>query len=205
MHTILDWISHTTVDVIRDHGVWAVFFLMVLESACIPAPSEVIMLFAGYLVWKHDASFWMMVTAGVTGNIVGSWIAWAVGAYGGRTYLERHGKWLHISHERLARADRWFERWGPATVFFTRMLPIIRTFISLPAGIARMPIGRFTVYTAIGCVPWVAMLTYVGVRMGDKWDEAHEIGRKFDEALAVLIVVGVVFLIVRQRRSRGLN
>lgn len=201
MHALLDWISTLVIDVIRDHGVLAVLGLMILESACIPAPSEVIMLFAGYLVYTHDASFAAMLAAGVFGNVIGSWIAWAVGAYGGRSFLEKHGKWLHISHSQLALADRWFERWGTATVFFSRMLPIVRTFISLPAGIARMPLTRFTAYTAVGCIPWVAMLLVIGVKLGDKWENAHEMLRHFDEAIAVIIVLAAAAFVIRKVRS----
>ena len=170
LNRLVDWVTN----LIGDHGVPAVFFLMILESACLPVPSEVIMLFAGYLVSIHSMSLTGAVAAGVAGNIVGSWIAWGVGMSGGRVLLERHGRYVHITPERLDMADRWFERRGERIVLIARCLPIIRTFISLPAGIARMPFWRFTLYTAIGCVPWVLALTLLGVQVGSKWDEWHK-------------------------------
>ncbi len=187
---IVNHIIEVTVSLLRDYGVPAVFVLMVLESACIPAPSEVIMLFGGYLVSQGDATFAMVVAAGVSGNVVGSLIAWAAGAYGGRVYLERHGKWLHVTPARLNRADHWFEQRGHRAVFISRMLPIIRTFISLPAGVSRMPIGRFTTYTMAGCIPWVAALTYIGLLLGPQWERAHGVLHYLD----YLVVVGVIAL-----------
>src|SRR3954454_2853960 len=146
---------------------------MTLESACIPVPSEVIMLFAGLLVHQGKMSFLAAVAAGVAGNVLGSWIAWAVGAYGGRGWIERHGRRIHVTPSQLARADRWFDTYGPRAVMLSRCLPIVRTFISLPAGIARMPFWRFTLYTLIGCIPWVAALTLLGVWTGTAWETWH--------------------------------
>ena len=136
---MLNRLVDAVTNLIGDHGVPAVFFLMVLESACLPVPSEVIMLFAGYLVSIDQMTLTEAVVAGTLGNIVGSWIAWGVGISGGRVLLERHGRWVHITPARLDMADRWFERRGERIVLIGRCLPIIRTFISLPAGIARMP------------------------------------------------------------------
>jgi membrane protein DedA with SNARE-associated domain len=174
---------------------------MVLESACIPVPSEVIMLYAGYLVSTGHLGLLEAVAAGVVGNVVGSWIAWAVGVYGGRELIERHGSKVHVTPDRLALADRWFERYGPRVVLFSRCLPIIRTFISLPAGVARMPFRRFTLYTAIGCVPWVLALTLLGVQVGSHWDQWHKRLEFLDYAVAAAIVAGIVYLVVRRRRG----
>ncbi len=193
-------VDHVT-QLIGDHGVPAVFVLMILESACLPVPSEVIMLFAGYLVSIHHMSLSEAVAAGVAGNLVGSWIAWGVGMTGGRALLARHGRWVHITPARLDLADRWFAKRGERVVLISRCLPIIRTFISLPAGIARMPFWRFTLYTAIGCVPWVLALTLIGVWVGSKWDEWHKRLEVLDYLVAAGILAAIVYLILRRRRG----
>jgi membrane protein DedA with SNARE-associated domain len=198
---VLNRLVDAVTNLIGDHGIPAVFFLMILESACLPVPSEVIMLFAGYLVSIHSMSLVGAVAAGVAGNIVGSWIAWAVGMSGGRILLERHGRYVHITPERLDMADRWFERRGERIVLIARCLPIIRTFISLPAGVARMPFWRFTIYTALGCVPWVLALTLVGVQVGSHWDTWHKRFEFLDYAIVAAIVAGVLYLVVRGRRG----
>jgi membrane protein DedA with SNARE-associated domain len=198
LQSVVDHITR----LIADHGAIAVFFLMMLESACIPVPSEVIMLYAGYLVHTGDLSFTAAVVAGVAGNVVGSWIAWAVGAYGGRELLEKHGGKVHITERNLAMADRWFDRYGPRIVLISRCLPIVRTFISLPAGIARMPFWRFTLYTLLGCIPWVIALTLVGVWVGSAWDTWHS-RFEYVDYLVVLAIVGAIgLLVVRHRRTR---
>ena len=158
---VLDPIVNVATDFIGSAGVVAVFLLMALESACIPIPSEAIMLFAGFSVSEGELTMFGIVTAGVLGNLVGSWIAYAVGYYGRLDLLERN-KLIHISPKHLAWADSWFERYGAATVFFSRMLPIIRTFISLPAGVAKMPFWRFSAYTLAGSIPWVLVLALIG-------------------------------------------
>ena len=143
LQAIVDWVTET----IGEFGAPAVFVLMTLESACIPVPSEVIQLFAGYLVSQDQMGLFAAVMAGTLGNVLGSWIAWGVGAKGGRPFIERYGRYVHITPKRMALADRWFDRYGNKVVFWSRMLPIVRTFISLPAGVARMPFWRFTIYT----------------------------------------------------------
>src|SRR6476660_6918946 len=149
------------VEAIESAGLAGVFLLMALESACIPIPSEAIMLFAGFSVSKGDLTLVGVVAAGVLGNVVGSWIAYAVGYYARLDLLEKN-RFIHISPKHLKWADDWFTRYGSATVFFTRMLPIIRTFISLPAGVAKMPFWRFTAYTLLGCIPRVFLLGFIG-------------------------------------------
>jgi membrane protein DedA with SNARE-associated domain len=200
--SITDPIVNVAVDVVDALGLAGVFVLMVLESACIPVPSEATMLFAGFNVSDGHYSLFAAVAVGSFANLVGSWIAYAVGYYGRVDILEKHGGKLHIKKSHLETADRWFERHGDATVFFTRMLPIVRTFISLPAGVARMPFWRFSVLTLAGCIPWVFMLTFIGKQAGDNWDKWKDNLHYVDYAVAALIVGGIVYLVVRGRRRR---
>src|SRR3954454_18652780 len=162
---ILDPLVNAATNVIDAMGLAGVFVLMTLESACIPIPSEAIMLFAGFNVSEGNMTLLGIVVAGVLGNVVGSLIAYAVGYYG-RIELLDQNRFIHINRRHLDWADRWFERHGSATVFFARMLPIVRTFISLPAGSARMPLGRFVLFTAAGCIPWVLLLAVIGREVG---------------------------------------
>ena len=199
--SITDPLVQFAVDVIDALGLPGIFVLMVAESACIPIPSETTFLFAGFNVATGEYSLFAAVAVGSVANLVGSWIAYAVGWYGRVDVLEKHGRKLHIKKSHLEWADRWFERHGDATVFFTRMLPIIRTFISLPAGVARMPFWRFTVLTLAGCIPWVLMLTAIGRAAGERWDSWQDSLHYVDYAVAALIVVGVVYLVVRSRRG----
>ena len=201
--SLTDPIVEVATDVVAELGLLGIFVLMTLESACIPVPSEATMLFAGFNVSDGEYSLFSAVAVGSVANLVGSWIAYAVGYYGRVDVLEKHGKKLHIKKSHLDWADRWFERHGDATVFFTRMLPIIRTFISLPAGVARMPFWRFSVLTLAGCVPWVLMLTFIGQQAGSKWEDWKDSLHYFDYAVAATIVLGVVYLLLRSRRGGG--
>ena len=200
---ITDRLVDFAVNVVGDLGLGGVFVLMLLESACIPVPSEATMLFAGFNVDKGEYSLIAAVAVGVAGNLIGSWIAYAVGYYGRVEWLETHGRKLHIKPEHLAWADRWFERWGAPTVFFTRMLPIIRTFISLPAGVARMPFWRFTTLTLLGCIPWVFMLTFIGKQAGANWTSWKDSLHYVDYAVVALVVIGAIWLFLRARRRRA--
>jgi membrane protein DedA with SNARE-associated domain len=189
-----------------DHlGLAGVFVLMTLESACIPIPSEATMLFAGFNVSNGHWSLITITLVGTAGNLVGSWIAYAVGWFGRIELLEKHGRALHISSAQIQRADRWFERWGSRAVFFSRLLPVVRTFISLPAGAARMPFRRFTVLTVLGCLPWVLMLGAVGDGVGHNWRKWKDHLAYLDYAVAGLIVLGIVYLVVRYVRRRRAN
>ncbi|MDX6600816.1 MAG: hypothetical protein QOF13_18 [Solirubrobacterales bacterium] len=199
---IVDPIVNVATDFIGSAGLGAVFLLMALESACIPVPSEAIMLFAGFSVSEGELTMVGIVTAGVLGNLVGSWIAYAVGYYGRLDLLERN-KLIHVSPKHLKWADDWFERYGAATVFFSRMLPIVRTFISLPAGVAKMPFWRFTAYTLAGCIPWVLMLALIGQSVGDNWEQwRHRLGY-LDYVVLAAILGGVVYLLIKRRRKGG--
>src|SRR5688572_13646039 len=197
---IVDPIVEFATDFIEATGLLGVFFLMLLESACIPVPSEAIMLFAGFNVSEGDMTLFGIVVAGVLGNVVGSWVAWAAGYYGRMELLEKN-RLIHINRRHLEWADRWFERHGDATVFFTRMLPIIRTFISLPAGIARMPFWRFTFLTLVGCIPWVLMLGAIGKSAGDNWEELRDKLHYIDYAVVVGAVMLIIWLLIRRRRG----
>jgi membrane protein DedA with SNARE-associated domain len=200
--SLTDPIVELAVDVVRELGLAGVFVLMVLESACIPVPSEATMLFAGFNVADGHYSLFAAVAIGSIANLIGSWIAYAIGYFGRVDLIEKHGHRLFIKKHHLEVADRWFERHGDATVFFTRMLPIVRTFISLPAGVAKMPFWRFSAFTLAGCVPWVLMLTFIGKQAGDNWEDWKDSLHYVDYAVAALIVVGIVYLVVRSRRRR---
>jgi membrane protein DedA with SNARE-associated domain len=197
---IVEPIVDIATEFIGSAGVVAVFLLMVLESACIPIPSEAIMLFAGFSVSKGELTLLGIVTAGVLGNLLGSWIAYAVGYYGRLDLLEKN-RLIHISSKHLAWADSWFERYGAPTVFFSRMLPIVRTFISLPAGVAKMSFWRFSVYTFVGSIPWVLALAIVGEKVGDNWEDwRHKLGY-LDYLVLTAIVGGVIYVLIKRRRG----
>jgi membrane protein DedA with SNARE-associated domain len=198
---IINPIVDVATDVIDATGLPGVFLLMALESACIPVPSEAIMLFAGFNVSEGNLTLFGIVAAGVLGNIVGSWAAYAAGYYGRLELLEKN-RLIHINPRHLATADRWFQRYGDATVLFTRMLPIVRTFISLPAGVARMPFWRFTALTALGCVPWVLMLGIIGREVGDRWHEWEDKLGYLDYAVVAGLIGLVLYLVVKRRRAR---
>jgi membrane protein DedA with SNARE-associated domain len=200
--SITDKLVQFATNVVGDLGLAGVFVLMFLESACIPIPSEATMLFAGFNVHKGDYPLVEVVLVGSLANLAGSWLAYAIGYYGRVDLLEKHGRKLHIKPEHLAWADRWFTRHGDATVFFTRMLPIIRTFISLPAGVAKMPFWRFSVLTFLGCLPWVFALTFIGDQAGANWTKWKDSLHYVDYAVLALIVVGLAVLVVRRRRDR---
>ena len=200
--SLTDPIVDFAVDVVDAMGLAGVFVLMLLESACIPVPSEATMLFAGFRVAEGEYSLFAAVMVGSVANLVGSWLAYWLGYIGRVDVLEKHGKKLHVKKSHLEWADRWFERHGDATVFFTRMMPIIRTFISLPAGVARMPFWRFSLLTFLGCVPWVLMLTFIGKQAGSRWDDWKDSLHYVDYAVAAAIVIGVVYLLIRRRTGQ---
>jgi membrane protein DedA with SNARE-associated domain len=198
----LDPIVNWGTDFISATGLTAVFVLMALESACLPVPSEAIMLFAGSSVAAGDLTLFGVVAAGVLGNLVGSWAAYAVGYYGRLDLLEKN-RLIHVNPKHLKWADDLFERYGDAIVFFSRMLPIIRTFISLPAGVAKMSFWRFSVLTTIGCIPWVLMLALVGKSVGHNWEEWRDHLHYLDYLVVVAVVVLGVYLLVKRRRGGG--
>jgi len=190
IETIIGVISSWVIDGISFFGYWGVGFFMALESACLPVPSEVIMPFAGYFVWAGKFSFWPVVIWGTMGNLIGSILAYAVGYYGGRPFIEKYGKYIFLSRHDLDMADKWFGKYGNASIFFSRLLPVIRTFISLPAGIAKMPFGKFCFYTTAGSLPWSILLTWAGLALGQNWANLKVYLRNFDG----LIIFSVIFI-----------
>lgn len=174
-------------------GYAGVALLMGIESACIPLPSEIIMPFAGYLVFKGELVLWAVALAGAVGCLLGSWLAYAVGAWGGRPLIERYGKFVLLSERELDLACRWFERYGEITIFVGRLLPVVRTFIALPAGVARMSPWRFSLYTFLGSFIWCWGLAWIGLKLGEHWDALGVYFHRFD---AVLIVGAVLAIAV---------
>lgn len=201
--SLTDPIVEFAVDVTEKLGLWGIFILMVPESALIPIPSEATMLFAGFNVARGNYTLWEAVLVGSAANVVGSWIAYALGYFGRLDVIEKHGRKLHIQPHHLEMTDRWFERHGAATVFWARCLPIVRTFISLPAGVAKMPFWKFTVYTFAGCVPWMLMLTLIGREAGDSWESWKDKLHYVDYAVAAAIVGAAIYLTIRLRRGRS--
>jgi membrane protein DedA with SNARE-associated domain len=203
MQSIIDALVQWATHLIGAWGLPAVFFLMLLESACIPVPSEAIMPFAGFAVSEGTMTLLGITVAGVAGNVIGSWIAYWVGLYGGRPFIDKYGKYILLRHHHVELAERWFAKYGAATVFFTRCLPIVRTFISLPAGIARMPFWKFTLYTLLGCIPWVFFLGWLGTRLGENWEKIRPYLHYADYAVVAALVVVVVWAVWKWRRGRG--
>ena len=191
---------------IATYGYVAIFVLMVAESACLPVPSELIMTFGGALaagaVPGTSLNLIGVIAAGVAGNVVGSYIAWAVGWYGGQPALRRWGHRLWLRDHDLDRATNWFARYGPRAVLIGRLLPVVRTFISLPAGIARMDPVRFGIYTTIGCIPWTAALAYAGYAVGANWDSVVKGFHGPTYIIAGVVVIAVVIAIWRYLRRR---
>ncbi len=199
LQPLIEWVTAT----IGGYGLFAVFGLMLLESMGIPIPSEAISPFAGYLVSQGQMSMFWAVAAGVLGNLLGSWIAYFIGLWGGRELWFRYGRFVGVRRHHLAIAEKWFEKYGEFTVFISRCLPVVRTFISFPAGTARMNFAKFTFYTLIGCVPWVFALTYFGYVLGENWDRIGSYLHYLDYAVALAVLAGVAYLFLRWRSSKS--
>lgn len=198
---ILGLLSMFIIATITKLGYAGVVVLMGIESACIPLPSEVIMPFSGYLVATGVFNLWLVALAGAVGCVLGSIIAYYAGAWGGRPWIEKYGKYVLISHHDLDIADRWFTRHGDIIVFAARLLPVIRTFIAFPAGIARMRMFTFIVYTFIGSYIWSLGLAWVGQKLGENWDSLKVYFHRFDAAIGVILVIGAVWYIRRHINS----
>lgn len=201
--TIIDWIARLVTAVIAWSGYGGIFILMLLESCGIPVASEIIMPFAGFLVSEGRLSFWLVVAAGTFGNLAGSWLAYWIGFAGGRPLIERYGKYILISRHDLDLADRWFAKRGDLMVFVGRLLPVVRTYISFPAGIARMDFRKFSLYTFLGALPWSILFTWLGVKMGANWDLVRQKLHDFDLTIALLVVLAVVWYVWRHLRQRA--
>jgi membrane protein DedA with SNARE-associated domain len=197
---IVETLSSFVISVIEQLGYAGVFVAMGLESMCIPLPSEVIMPFAGFVVWMGELTLIGVTLAGTAGCLAGSLVAYFVGAYGGLPLLERYGKYVLIRKRELDRAHGWFERYGEVTVFVSRVLPIVRTFISLPAGVARMDVKKFSLYTVLGSLPWCFGLAYVGVLLGPHWADLEALFRYLDFVVIAGIVILVAYLIYHRKR-----
>jgi membrane protein DedA with SNARE-associated domain len=183
-------------------GYSGVALMMAIESACIPLPSEIIMPFSGYLASTGEFTLWGVALAGAIGCVLGSALAYWVGYYGGRPAAEKYGKYILVTHHDLDIADNFFKKYGNAAVFIARLLPVIRTFISLPAGIARMNFLQFSVYTFLGSLPFCYFLAYVGKKMGDNWDTLGGYFHKFDAVIGVVILIGVIWFVKRHLNIR---
>jgi membrane protein DedA with SNARE-associated domain len=199
------FITHTIVN----YGYLAVFVLMVAESALIPVPSEVTMLFGGALanaafvhIGSQHLNFLLVGLLGTVGNVVGSLIAYAIGRVGGRPLVERFGRYIFLRPHELDRAEAWFGKHGQAAVFFGRLLPVVRTFISLPAGVAEMPLAPFVVYTTAGCLPWTFALAAIGYVLGGRWTTVDKYFKPITYGLAVLIVAAVAWWLAKRYRQR---
>lgn len=193
MISIVEIVSNFAINIITSLGYWGVFIGMTLESACIPLPSEIIMTFSGFVVWQGNTNMTLIgiTIVGALGNLFGSLIAYFVGLKGGRPFLEKYGKYVLITHSKLELAERWFKRYGSEAVLISRLLPVIRTFISLPAGIANMDLKKFVIYTFIGSLPWSFVLGYIGVQLGPNW----EIIKSYFHVMDIGVIIGILIVI----------
>ncbi len=180
---------------ISKFGYAGILLTMAIESACIPLPSEIIMPFSGYLTSTGRFSMLGVTLAGAIGNVVGSLAAYYVGIWGGRPFVERYGPYLLISRKDLDLADRWFARYGEAAVLLSRLLPVVRTFISLPAGVARMNVTRFVVFTFVGALPWCYALAYLGLKLGERWDQLREHFHRIDGVIGLLLLLVLAYFV----------
>lgn len=202
MEAVANWI----IQQISHFGYFGVVFLMAIESACIPLPSEIIMPFAGTLTAvtviggvTHPASLnlWWVGLAGALGCLLGSIVAYGVGIWGGRPFVEKYGKYVLIRTHDLDVADRFFKKYGQAAIFVSRLLPVVRTFISLPAGIARMPFLKFCIYSFLGSVPWCLFLAWLGQKLGQNWKSLEDWFHRFDAVIGIIILAGIVWFLWR--------
>jgi membrane protein DedA with SNARE-associated domain len=190
---LIKYLAVFIIALISGMGYWGIVLAMGIESACIPLPSEIIMPFSGYLVFTGRFGLIETGLAGAFGCLVGSIVAYYAGVYGGRPFMEKYGRYVLISKKELDTADRWFEKYGDAAIFISRLLPVIRTFISLPAGIARMNFTKFVIYTFAGSFPWCLGLSWVGMKLGENWDTLGKYFHRMDLVIGIGIV-GVVGL-----------
>jgi len=195
----MEQISQAFLTFIDSWGYFAVAILMAMENACIPVPSELILGFAGYLVSAERMTFTGAMVAGMIGGMAGSIFAYVIGATGGRKFVDKYGKYFFVKKSHVDLAQKWFDKYGIRAVFFSRMLPVIRTFISLPAGFAKVNFKQFLFYTFLGSLPWTALILYAGELLGDNWEYLLEIGHKFSAAFIVVTVLIVAWLYFRRK------
>ena len=196
----MEQISQVFLSFIDSWGYFAVAVLMAMENACIPIPSELILGFAGYLVSADKMTFTGAMIAGMVGGMVGSIFAYVVGATGGRKFVDKYGKYFLIKKSHVDLAQRWFDKYGIRAVFFSRMLPVVRTFISLPAGFARVNFKQFLFYTFAGSLPWTALILWAGFLLGDNWEYLLEIGNELSLTFVVVSVIIIAWLYFRRKR-----
>ena len=194
---IAGWI----VNVINNWGYLGILILMTIESACMPLPSEVIMPFAGFLVWQGELNFWLVGLMGATGCLIGSVLAYYVGYYGGRPLVEKYGRFILFSKKDMTMADRWFARYGDETAFISRLLPVVRGFISLPLGIMKVNFAKFVIYTFVGSFIWSVFLTYLGWKFAENWVTLKDYFHQFDILIGFLIVGGLVWYVWRHFKN----
>jgi membrane protein DedA with SNARE-associated domain len=195
IEAIITEISRFIVSMISTFGYTGIFLTMAIESACIPLPSEIIMPFSGYLVTTGQFTMLGVTLAGAIGNVAGSLVAYYAGVWGGRPFFERYGSYMLVSVRDIEMADRWFAKYGEAAVFFGRMLPVVRTFISLPAGIAGVNIYRFILFTFLGALPWCYLLAYIGVKMGEQWEHLRGYFHQFDIVIGVGLALAIGYFV----------
>ena len=183
-------------------GYYAAAILMALENACIPIPSELILGFAGYMIYAGRMTFTMAMVAGMVGGMAGSYFAYYVGHYGGRPFVDRYGKYFFVKKSHVDIAQEWFDKYGIKAVFFSRMLPVVRTFISLPAGFAHVDMKKFFFYTFIGSLPWTALILFIGMMLGEGWKVMMEVGHEISLAVAAAIVIICIVLYVQYKRKK---
>ncbi len=204
---IIENLSNLAIYFIQTLGYWGVFIGMTLESACIPLPSEIIMTFSGYVVWQGNTNMTLLgiTIVGAVANLFGSLIAYFVGLKGGRPLLEKYGRYILITSSKLELADQWFEKYGYEAVLLSRVLPGIRTFISLPAGIAHMDLKKFVIYTFIGSLPWCFALGYIGVLLGPQWELISTYFHILDIIVAIGILTFIGYLIYKYKKKSSIN
>lgn len=200
LHKVSAWIDHF----VAVFGHFGIFLAMLIESCNIPLPSEITMPLGGYYASQGKLSFWGVIIAGVLGNVVGAWLSYFIGMYGGRAFLIRYGKYILFSEKHLDTADRWFERFGEGTVFFGRLLPFIRTFISLPAGISRMQFGKFTLFTLIGSLPWCWLFTWIGFTFGENMGKLKPIFHDLDYVMVAVLIALIAYFWMKGSKKKSL-
>jgi membrane protein DedA with SNARE-associated domain len=201
---LIEWGTHLILDWISNYGYGGIMLLMALESACMPVPSEIVMPFAGYLVARDGVMslFWVTV-AGSLGCTIGSIAAYVFGFYAGRPLILRYGKYILIREKHLITAEEWFAKWGDKATFIARLLPVIRTVISLPAGIAKMNFKKFVFYSFVGSLPWTFMLAYVGYVLGSEWESIKGVFRELDIVVVVAVIAILIYYVYRIKRNKS--
>lgn len=202
---LIEWGTNLILDWISNYGYGGIMLLMALESACMPVPSEIVMPFAGFLVAQGDSGMSLLgiTVAGSLGCTIGSIAAYVFGFYAGRPLILRYGKYILIREKHLVTAEEWFEKWGDKATFIARLLPVIRTVISLPAGIAKMNFKKFVFYSFVGSVPWTFALAYVGYVLGSEWESIKGVFRELDVVVVVAAIAVVIYYVYRMKRNNS--